>query len=99
MAIDRQRNIVTIATVALYVGGLIGCSYILSRALSCPIPIADYYLANTSLGLSAIGLIVAGLGAIVLKSIRLGVAIGAGLLICGFIFLSLLGRGIACSGI
>jgi len=101
VATDRQRNIATIGTAALYVGGLIGCitAYVLIRAGSCPISLADYYLAHTSLALSAFGAIVAGLGAIFLKSIRLGVAFGAGLLIWGAIFLLLAGLGVACSGI
>ena len=101
MASDRQRNITTAGTVSLYVIGLVGCicSYVLIRAGSCPISLSHYYLANASFALLAFSVIVAGLGAIVLKSIRLGVVFSVGLLICGATFLALLGVGIACSGI
>jgi hypothetical protein len=101
VATHSQRNLPTIGAVALYVAGLIACfaAYGLIRAGSCPISTTAYYVANTSLAVSAFGVVIAGLGAVILKSIGTGIAFGVGVLICGGIYVVLGALGAACSGI
>ena len=101
MPLVRQRNLSTIGAVVVYVVGLIGCitAYGLIRGGSCPISSAVYYLANISLAILAVGVVVAGIGAVFLRSVRAGVGFIAGVLVCGASYLVLGAVGVGCSGI
>jgi peptidoglycan biosynthesis protein MviN/MurJ (putative lipid II flippase) len=87
-----------IGSVALYIGGLLGCAlaFVLFRRELCPISAATYYLAHASLGAVAMGIVAAVASTWINRTIGAWLALGGGVVLFFGLFVATAVVGSAC---
>jgi len=101
MVPERRRNLPLNWAIGLYVTAAVAgtIAYALIRGGACPIPLSTYYVANTSLAITALGIVAASITIITTRGALAWLTLGVGPLILGVLYVVLGAVGSGCSGI